>query len=46
MIYIKPQVSNVLSASLTIQGEKGDISAPDGNPLDHRNTVAAYQADE
>jgi asparagine synthase (glutamine-hydrolysing) len=46
MTYIKPQISNVLSASLTIQGEKGDISAPDGNPLDHRNTVAAYQADE
>lgn len=46
MNYIKPQISNVLNASLTIQGEKGKITAPDGNPQELHVTVAAYQADE
>lgn len=48
MKYIKPQIANVLSASLAIQGtEKGAIPMLDNNPdAPHFNTVAAYEADE
>jgi len=42
MKYEKPQVIEVMSGLVAIQGEK----APTGNPEPPRHTIAAYEADE
>jgi hypothetical protein len=46
MVYVKPQVNNVLSASLTIQGVKGTRHMPDNDITNQHTTSAAYEADE
>jgi hypothetical protein len=46
MVYIKPQVNNVLSASLTIQGVKNIIPFMDNDVSKQFHTSAAYEADE
>jgi hypothetical protein len=46
MVYVKPQVNNVLSASLTIQGKKGITPDTDNDTLTKYTTAAAYEADE
>jgi hypothetical protein len=46
MVYVKPQVNNVHSASLTIQGRKGTTPHSDNDTLTKYTTAAAYEADE
>jgi len=46
MVYVKPQVNNVLRASVTIQGLKNKTPYQDNDIATQFETVAAYEADE